>query len=420
MHLKSLTLTTLVCFTVAACQAADWPAFRGPLGDGTSDEKKAPTSWDAKHNVQWKAPLSQPGNGSPIVSDGSVFLACAEDKDGLHRSLYCFDRRDGRRKWVRTVAYGKKMPTHKTSPYCGSTPVADGQRVVVWHGSAGLFCYDFDGTELWSRDLGEYRHMWGYGTSPVLFKDRVVMHCGPGARVSIACLDLNTGKTLWETEEPVEGSDRRKDGKYMGSWTTPLIVNRNGQPQIICTMPTRVIGLDPTDGSTIWTCDGIRGPKGDLAYSSPILAGGTCVAIGGFNGPGIGVQLGGTGNVTDTHRVWRRESNPQSIGSGVFVDGFIYRPNAGPGTIECLDPQTGKTVWSDRAGGSNHWASIVYVAGRCYATNQRGTTVVFRPDPERFQHVSTNPLGEPSNATPAFSDGEFFIRTDHHLVCISE
>lgn len=398
---------------------ADWTGFRGSLGNGFAVDDTAPVKWDAEKGVVWKAKLPRPGNGSAIVSKGLVFVTSAEDDKGHRRSLYCFDRRDGAQKWVRTVELDKDLPTHGTNPYCGTTPVADGERVVVWHASAGLYCYDYSGKELWRRDLGEFRHMWGYGTSPVLFRDRVLLHSGPGKRILLTALNLADGNTLWELDEPYEGDgEHNEDKKYMGSWCTPVLTEVGGKFQAICAFPTRLVAVDPLDGKIIWSCDGIRGPKGDLAYSSPVIVGETCVVIGGFNGPGLAVRLGGRGNVTESHRLWRNEQNPQSIGTGVAVEGSFYRPNAGPGTIECLDPQTGKVRWTDRAGGANHWASIVSANGLLYATNQNGTTIVFQPNPEKFELVSSNELKEPTNATPAISDGQLFFRTSQHLICI--
>ncbi|MCB9927327.1 MAG: PQQ-binding-like beta-propeller repeat protein [Planctomycetaceae bacterium] len=383
-------------------------------------EASLPLNWDSSTNIRWKAPLPHPANGSPIVSNGRVFVTAAQDADGRRRALYCFDRRNGKQLWVHTTDISKTMPTHKTNPYCGSTPAANGEVVVVWHASAGLVCLDFEGKEVWSRNLGEFEHIWGYGTSPVIYQDRVILHSGPGDRIFIGAYDLQSGKTLWEVDEPQQGKNgsEREDGKYKGSWCTPIIANIDNQDQVICTMPTRVVAYDPKDGGVIWTCDGIRGPKGDLSYSSPLLGDGVLVSIGGFQGPGIGLRPGGKGNITESSRLWRNDKNPQSIGSGVFVDGYVYRPNAGPGTIECLDPKTGEVLWTERA--ETCWGSIVHVAGRCYVTDQSGKTHVFSPNPEKYEALAVNELGEPSNSTPAVSDGQIFIRTFGHLYCIGE
>lgn len=416
---RRTTIVALLCVNGVVC-GEDWPSFRGPRGNGVSAEQEVPLTWDAKTNIKWKAPLPRPANGSPIVSNGQVFVTSAQDDAGRERSLISFDRDTGKQLWTHTAKFDKTMPTHKTNPYCGSTPAANGEVVVVWHSSAGLFCVDFDGEELWSRQLGEFEHIWGYGTSPLIYQDRVILHSGPGERIFVAAFDLKTGETIWKFDEPQQGKDAssREDGKYKGSWCTPVITNIDGAEQVVCTMPTRVVALDPRDGRSVWTCDGIRGPKGDLSYSSPLVSDGVLVAIGGFQGPAIGVRLGGTGDITESNRLWRNEKNPQSIGSGVFLDGHIYRPNAGPGTIECLDPKTGEVVWSERSGTS--WGSIVYAADRCYLTNQDGSTLVFKASPTKYEGLAKNELGEPSNSTPAVSNGEIFIRTAEHLYCVSD
>jgi len=313
------------------------------------------------------------------------------------------------------------MPTHQTNPYCAPTPVTDGQRVVVWHGSAGLFCYDMEGKELWRRDLGEFRHEWGYAASPIIYRDRVIQNCAPGDHAFVAAFDLSTGRDLWRVDEPTDGDGRKRaDGAYMGAWSTPVVIQLDGQDQIVCSLPTRVVSYAPADGEILWTCDGLRSDKGDLAYSSPVIGDGICVAIGGYSGAGMAIKLGGRGNITETNRLWRKPRNPQSIGSGVILDGYLYVPDAGPSTIRCLEAATGKELWADRASGANHWGSIIFTDGRLYVTNQAGATVVFKPNHEKFELLAKNELDEPSNSTPAISDGQIFIRTFEHLYCIDE
>ncbi len=401
-------------------EAADWAQFRGPQGNGVATGESFPTSWGSEKNIKWKVSLPAAANGSPIVSGGRVFLTCAAD-EGKERSLYCFDRTDGKKLWVKTVDFGKAMPTHPQNPHGSSTPAADGKRVVVWHGSAGLHCYDFAGKQLWSRDLGEFKHQWGYGSSPVIYKDQIILHCGPGKRVFLTAIDLAGGKTVWETDEPQDGDgEKRADGGDMGSWSTPVIAQVDGKDQIVCAMSTRVNGYDPQTGELIWSCDGLSGSRYDVVSSSPLVADGFCVATAGFRGPSIGLKMGGKGNITKSNRRWLETRNPESIGSGVFLGKYIYRPNAKPGTLECLAAETGESQWSDRAAGRDHWGSMVLAGGNLYAINQRGTTVVFKPNPKEFEEVGSNDLGESTNATPAFSDGQIFIRTDEHLFCIGK
>ncbi|MBI3858126.1 MAG: PQQ-binding-like beta-propeller repeat protein [Planctomycetes bacterium] len=421
MNAKVLVVAAALMAGAGAISADDWPAFRGPAGSGNSAEKSAPTAWAADKNIKWKAALPHPGNGSPIVSNGRVFVAGPEDAEGKRRSLYCFDRKDGKQLWVKTIEFGKAMPTHDTNPHSASTPAADGKKVVVWHGSAGLHCYDFEGKALWSRDLGVFDHMWGEGTSPVIHDGKIFLNSGPSKKkVFVAAFKLDSGETIWEKEEPFKGNgDKNEDDQYMGSWCTPLVTKVDGKDQVICAMATRLVAYAPEDGKILWSCEGIRFNNGDLSYSSPLVAGDIVVTVGGYGGPGMGVKLGGSGDVTATHRVWRNAKSPQSIGSGVVVDGYIYMPWAGWNTIDCIDPKTGKMVWRERAKAA-FWGSIVMAGGRAYVTDQAGRTVVFKPNPEKFEGIAANELGDKSNSTPAISDGQIFIRTFKSLYCIAE
>jgi outer membrane protein assembly factor BamB len=402
---------------VAESVAGDWPAFRGADGNGVARQDKAPLQWGPGKNVRWKTPLPGPGNSSPIVSRGRVFVTCAED-DGRKRNLYCFDRRTGGQLWARTVDFPAIEPTHKSNPYCASTPVAGGSRVVVWHGSAGVFCYDFDGKELWRADLGAVRHEWGYASSPVLHGGNVILNFGPGARTFLAALDLKTGRLLWKHEEP--GGLDATDKRMVGSWSMPIIAQVGGRDQILCSMPTRVIACDPATGALLWSCGGLAHDKVDLVYASPLVSGDIGVAFTGWvNGPTMGFKLGGSGDVTATNRLWL-EKQTQRIGSGVVVDGHVYIVNAGPGTAQCIECRTGKTQWTERLEGGESWGSVVQAGERLYVTSRRGITTVFRPDPKKLEVLAMNDLGEPSHATPAISNGQIFLRTDAHVYCIAE
>ena len=409
---------TSLWLLASALAAQDWPAFRGPSGDGICvTNQKPPLRWDGRTNtnIKWKVPLPRPANGSPVVSAGRVFLTCPKDEKGRQRGVICFDRRDGKELWSRTVEFDKVMPTHKTNPYCGTTPATDGKRVVVWHSSAGLYCYDFAGKELWKRSLGEFRHRWGYGTSPILHDGKVILHSGPGKQVFMAALNLEDGKTIWKTDEPLEGDGQdNAEGRLLGSWCTPIIV----RGQIICTMPTRVVAYAPNDGRILWWCSGLSCKRGDLAYSSPVMAGDTCLVVGGYDGPELGIRIGGKGDVTKSHRLWRHARRQSNIGSGVVVDGHLYR-TALRGELVCVDPATGERLWRGRPAKGQIWGSIVYAAEHLFVMNQKGTTIVFRPDPGKLVVVAKNELSEPTNSTPAISDGEIFLQTHRHLYCIA-
>lgn len=392
--------------------AADWPQFRGPNRDGVSSETKFPLTWSPGKNIRWSAKLPAGGNSSPIVINGRVFVTCAEDPKGTKRSLYCFNADDGKQLWVRTVAYPKIEPTHQRNPYCAATPAADAKRVVVWFGSAGVVCYDHDGNELWKRDLGEFRHIWGHAASPVLHGDVVLMNCGPGARTFVTALDANTGKTLWQTDEPGGAEDRNDKGEWLGSWDSPIIAKVDGHEQVLVAQPHHVNAYDPQTGKILWTCGG----TGLLAYADVMVGDGIAVAASGYTGPAIGFKLGGTGDITEANRLWRVERNPQRVGTGVVRGPHLFMVSE-PG-FSCIEMATGREVWKHHPKGDTFWGSIVEAGGRLYATSQKGTTYVFAADPTGYHELAVNELGEASNSTPALADGRIYLRTYGHVYCI--
>jgi len=410
-YLPILAVTVIAC---ATARAADWPQFRGPQRNGISPETNFPLTWGPDKNIKWKAPLPQPGNSSPIVSGGRVFITCAEDAHGTRRSLYCFDVKDGKKLWVQTVSYEQLDPTHQRNPYCASTPAADGRRVVVWHGSAGVHCYDHDGKELWSRDLGTFRHIWGYASSPIIYGNSIILNCGPGARSFVIALDLTSGKTLWQNDEPGGAEDRDPAGKWVGSWATPVVGTVDGKDQILVAQSHHVNAYDPKTGTILWTCGG----TGDLAYADVMIGDGIAVAAAGYGGSSIGFKLGGSGDVTDSDRLWRAERNPQRIGTGVVIGPNLFMVSEP--ALSCIEMSTGRELWKHREPTQTFWGSIVCAGDRLYVTSQQGTTLVYAADAKEFRLLGANALGEPSNSTPALSDGRIFLRTAEHLYCIAE
>jgi len=423
----SVVFSAALLTSAGLLKAADWTHFRGPDRNGVAAEETAPLNWSREKNIRWKAALPQPGNSSPVVSGDRVFVTCAEDRRGTRRSLYCFSRADGKQLWVKTVTYDKPDPTHAQNPYCASSPAADGKVVVAWHGSAGLHCYDYDGKELWSRDLGRIRHVWGWAGSPVIHGDVIYLNCGPGVRTFVAAIDKKTGDVLWQTEEPGGAEDKSKEtGSWIGSWSTPVVTTVDGREQVLVFMPRKVNAYDPKTGQVLWYCTG----AGDLAYTDVMLAevpagdgSGTGqrigVAMAGYTGAAIGFKLGGSGDVTAANRLWREtRNNPQRVGSGVIVGRHLFMPNEP--YLACYDVTTGKELWRQSFPGERFWGSVVRAGDRLYVTSQKGVTYVFAPDPKQFKLLATNDLDEGSNSTPAIADGQIFLRTDRHVWCVEE
>jgi len=380
-----------------------------------ADESNVPTEWSATKNVKWKVPLPDPGNSTPIVWGDRIFLTGA-NADGSLRYLACYRRADGKKLWSREVAAEPKEPTHETNPYGSSSPVTDGEVVVAWYGSGGIVAYDLDGKELWKKDVGKFTHVWGYASSPIIVDNRVIVSCGPGLRALLVALDKKTGEELWLRELP--DAQSAKPDQFKGSWSTPVVVDTKAGKQVLLSLPKELIAFDPATGKTLWSCGGLS----DLAYTSPLVnaESNIAVAMSGYHGPAIACRIGGEGDVTETNRLWRHDDkNPQRVGSGVIVDGYIYILNE-PGLAWCLDLATGERKWEQRIGGRT-WASSSYVDGKLYVINDRGETLVIRPSPERFDLIATNKLdGETTRASLAFSDGQIFVRSHEHLYCIGE
>jgi outer membrane protein assembly factor BamB len=399
-----------VLLSAADARADDWPAWRGATGLGVSAETDLPVRWSATENVKWKVALPGPGNSTPIVWGRRVFLTQAVD-DGKRRTTMCFDRRDGNELWIQTVKHDAEERTHRDNPYCSASPVTDGERVIVSHGSAGVFCYDLDGTELWRRDLGAFQHIWGNAASPMLRGELCYLNCGPGPRTFLLAVNKRTGKTVWQVDIP-GGLEDGGNEKWIGSWSVPVVVQTGDRTDLVMSFPHTLLGYDPATGDERWRCGGL----GRLVYTSPVVGDGVIVAASGYMGPSMAVRVGGRGDVTESHRLWRTDRAPQRIGSGVVTGGHLYLVNE-PGVAECIEPKTGKTMWKERLG-KECWSSPVLADGKLYIVDQAGDGHVFRAA-TTFERIATNPIGERTRASIAVSNGELWIRTYEHLWCIA-
>lgn len=424
MTVRAWSLGLLSC--VGFCStvlAGDWPGFRGPTGSGIADAAaKPPLTWSRDENIAWKLPLDAPGNSSPIIIGDKVYGIVANRRGTLY-SLICLDRQSGKEHWRTSVDDDTPEPTHGTNPYGAATPAADAQRVVVWYGDAGLHAYSHAGEKLWSVATPNVRHIWGYGSSPVLSEGKVFLNTGVGPEAAMLAIDAATGDELWRTPEPGGEAGTDNKGGWIGSWSTPVLTHIGDRQQLLCAQPTRVVAYHPESGDILWYCEGLANlPRGNLAYTSLLIGQEHAIAMGGYNGPAMGFRLGGSGNVTATHQLWRDAmNNPQRIGSGVVVGDAVFMANAGPGIIECLELATGKEHWKTRPeAGGNFWGSMVLADSRIYVTNQEGTTIVMAAESAAFRQLAENRLDEHCNTTPAIADGDLILRTDAHIYCIRE
>lgn len=409
-------LALLLCDTHHAI-AENWPMWRGANGDGTCAESGLPETWSTTENVLWKTPLPERGNSTPVVWGGKVFVTQAIEKEGK-RLLLCFDKTTGKKLWEAGTLYREPELTHGTNPYCSASPATDGERVIVFFASAGVFCYDFNGRELWKRtDLGKQHHIWGNGTSPVIAGNRVFLNFGPGENTVLYAFDKKTGKTIWQHKEPGGASGEGGNKQWLGSWSDPLLRKAGTHVELLMSYPGRACAFDPISGKELWTCAGLTA----LVYNSPLYADGMMIAMSGYGGAALAVRTGGSGDVTQSHRVWHLPRVQQRIGSGVIRGGHHYILTDG-GIVECRDIKTGEIVFNERLKGpgptGQNWSSLVLSAdGKCYAANQGGDCFVFKAQPH-FELLATNSLGERIIGSIAVSDGRLYIRGHRNLWCI--
>ena len=388
-----------------ALRAENWPAWRGPRGDGTSIEKNVPVKWSAAENVVWKVPLPGKGHASPIVWADRVFLATAiEDKE--QRVLMALDRKTGKTLWQRTVLISPLEKINKLNSHASSTPATDGEKIYVSfldRDKMFVAAYNFQGDMLWEVRPGPFASMHGYCSSPILWNDKVIVNGDHDGPAYILALDKQTGKTIWRTPRP----------NNTRSYCAPIICRIEDRNQMVLSGSKCVASYDPDTGSQHWIIDGpTEQYVASLVYNGELLFM-TC----GF--PDHYIQLirpDGRGNVTKTHVVFQTDQDcsyvPSPIAAGPY---FLVVSDTGVAT--CFDGKTGRTYWRQRLDG-RHSASLVSADGLVYFTSDKGETAVVKTGPE-FNLIATNRLDENTDASPAISNGQIFIRTWKHLYCIS-
>jgi outer membrane protein assembly factor BamB len=197
-----------VLFCIDA-HGGNWPAWRGPEGNGSCSEQALPLKWNTNENVRWRIPLPTPGNSSPIAWGDRVFVTQAVPEE-KRRTVMCFDRTSGKLRWQSGVTYTEPEPTQEDNPYCAGTPATDGRDVFACFGSAGVYAYDFEGKEVWHRDLGKLNHMFGNAISPILYGELLFLNFGPDAKARLVALNKKTGQTVWEAQPPPPDPDERE------------------------------------------------------------------------------------------------------------------------------------------------------------------------------------------------------------------
>jgi outer membrane protein assembly factor BamB len=412
-----LVLSFAVAFGAVA-ETDQWPGWRGPGANGSTEQGSYPVRWDAT-NVLWKAPLPGKGCSTPIVWNQRIFVtAPIKGMDGV----LAFDW-NGKPLW-QTELGPENAGKHRNGSGSNPSPITDGRIIAVYFKSGTLAVLDLEGKVRWQTNLvagfGPDTLFWDQGTSPVLTKDDVVitrMHHGESW---VAAFDKTTGRMRWKVprnyETPTEGDN---------AYTTPLVIEQQGKEALLIWGGQHITAHESSNGELLWSCGNFN-PQGASfwpAVASPVVAGDVVVVACGRadrSDPRLhGVRLGGKGDVTATHRIWNRDDIGTFVPTPAEYKGRIYLLRD-RGEVECLDPATGKSVWREalpKASG-NFYASPVVAKGLLYAIREDGMVFVARPEP-KFELLSEIPMGERNIASPVAVSDRLLIRGERHLFCIA-
>lgn len=420
-----LSLSLLVNGSLRAL--ADWPEFRGPTGDGyAAPTEKPPVEWSESKNVKWKTAIPLRGWSAPVVMGGQVWITTAT-VEGNDLFAIGLDAATGK------ILVHEKVFHHddpeplgngaSMNSYATCSALLEPGRVFVHFGSLGTACLDTaDGEVVWKREDLRCRHYRGPSSSPISFKNLLILTFDGADLQYHVALDKDTGKTVWKTDRSVVWNDEHipgqmaKDGDLRKGHSTPFIAMAGGKPQMISAGAKAAYGYDPGTGEELW-----RVEYNDWSVAPrPLFDAnqGLAIIVTGLRLKEMwAVRTDLRGEVTETAVKWTQKRQVGKYASPLLVDGLIYTA-AEESFLSCLDAATGEEVWAERVGGK-FAASPVYADGRLYFFSQEGVTTVIKPG-RKFELLAQNALDDGFMASPAVSDNALFLRTKSHLYRIQE
>jgi outer membrane protein assembly factor BamB len=417
MTTRSALVTSTLLFAATLAGADNWPQWRGPDLNGASRETGLPVKWSTTENVAWKLAMPAWSGSTPIIWKDRIFLNTAE---GDNLELWCVDRAKAEVLWKRPLGGGnvKLRKQNMSSP----SPITDGQTVWVMTGTGAFKAFDFAGKELWARDLqkeyGAFGLNWGYASTPLLFDGALYVQVLHGMKTDdqsyVFRVDPKTGKTLWKVDRPTDAIQESPD-----SYTTPAMVRRGKELELIITGGDVITGHDIATGKELWRSKGMNPGNNPFnrIIASPVVIGDVVVAPTRVK-PMLAIKSGGRGDVTDSHRVYAFDNGPD-VPTPVTDGQYLYVVND-RGVVYVLDAKTGKEVYGQqRLKPGTYSASPLYADGRVYVTSEEGVTSVFKAGPQ-FELLAENETGEYVLSSFAVSDGQLFLRTDKYLYAIGK
>ncbi|MSQ95527.1 MAG: hypothetical protein EXR98_13340 [Gemmataceae bacterium] len=419
MLLRYFVYIPFFAIATTAHTGENWPAWRGPTGDGLSDEKNLPLTWGGKNqeNVLWKTPLfpsdklkRDQNQSSPIVWGDRVFVTLSfwpegtTDKDFPEHHVICFSTKDGKKLWDIIIPPGPWKLTDLRGGYTAPTPATDGQNVYAVFGSSVVAAVDFHGKIAWRKEIKPHSFDVAWGASPILYQGTALVVCDQLNKSSIIyAFDGKTGETRWEKKRPAV------------NWahSTPLLAKINGKMQLLTATHNGPHGLDPANGETLWSYH--TGQHiGDTV--TPTYRDGQLYIDSGRGGMGIAIDATGSGDVSKTPLKWKVASVASGLSSPVLVGDYLYRLH-GNDTLTCWKWSTGAEVFKERLEGADSAVSPFATAdGRIYCASA-GRGYVLKAGP-KFEVLARNDLGDSSRASPAVAAGRIYLKGGRYLYCI--
>lgn len=414
--------------------AANWPHWRGPNFNGSTDEKNLPESWSKTENVVWKTPLPGPSGSSAVIWGDHVFVSSPDAQKNLN--LICLNRKDGSVRWQKQVGIGDRNAgprSNMTSP----SPVTDGKVVVALYGTGDLAAFDFEGKELWKRNLGaeggKFAVMWLYGSSPTIYEGKLYIQVlqttpvpegythardGKETRESfLLCVDPATGKDIWKQ---IRNSEARQESKE--SYATPIPFEGPNGKEILVLGGDCITGHDAKTGAELWRAGGLN-PKNDPWWRivpSPVAGGGVILASAPKRDPVYAFKAGGKGDITESHLAWKLTENPTDWSTPLFYKNRFYVLDGDRHVLTCLKPESGEKIWQTKIEIRDPiWSSPLGADGRIYLISEGATAFVI--DAEGGKVTATIAMSEgPARSSIVASQGQLFVRTAENLYCIGK
>lgn len=408
----SASLAVVATIAPAPPATSDWPEYRGPRCDGSALGADVPLEWSEERNVRWKAAVHGRGWSSPVVIGGRIWLTTATP-EGRKLSVLALDLDTGK-VLVDRVVFEVAAPEERNSlnSYASPSPVVGDGVVFVHFGTYGTACLDAESAEtIWERRDLRCDHMEGPGSSPFLRDGRLFVHVDGGDVQYLTALDVLSGETLWRTERSFDLSGLAPDLRK--AYSTPILAevrtDEGVVQELISSAARATYGYDPATGAELWR---VRHPGFSMS-SRPILVGDIVILSTGFMRAELwAIRVGGRGDVTDSHVVWRNTRGAPTMPSPVVVDGLFFQ-SSDRGMASCIDIASGETLWQERLG-ADVCASLLHTEGRVYYFDRDGKTTVIAPGRE-FKKLAESRLDKGFMASPAVVGDALLLRTETHL-----